>query len=343
MRVRTGPRCRALWGSFLTIGAILTSAAPAIAGDTAAADALFKEALALLDQGKWSEACPKFQASWDFDPSVSTLINLGRCRQQEGKLAGALGLLADAAKMNREARDNGRKEQLAAYIDKLTADLEPRVPRVTVTVSGPAPAELSLTRDGAPMPQSALGQALPLDPGEHVIVVRAPGFQEKSISFTLKEGQRSEIPVTMEKSTAVAPIRPPRNVPPPLPPDGAREPAATGMSGQSIAGISLIAAGGAGLVVGGVLAGLAGAKAGEVPTSCEQDGYTCASDADRDLANDASQSGQTFLTGGIVGFAAGAALLATGAIVFATDGRERVALIPWAGKSIAGGELIARW
>ena len=343
MRVRHAHGCRARWGSLVIIAGMLTLSAPAQAGDTAAADALFKEALALVDQGNWTEACPKFQASFDFDPSVSTLINLGRCREREGKLASALGLFADAAKLNRDARDNGRKDQLAAYIDKLTEPLAPRVPRVTITVSGPPPAELSLVRDGAPMPASALGQSLPFDPGDHVIVGRAPGYLEKSTAFTVKEGERREITITLEKSNA------PDIGAPPIPDANARSSGAgapaesRGMGGQSIAGITLIAIGGGGLVAGGVLAGLAGAKAGEVPEGCEQVGYTCPNDADRDTANDASSSGQTFLTGSIVGFAAGAALVATGAIVFATDSNERVALLPWIGRDVAGGGVIARW
>jgi hypothetical protein len=166
--------------AFAVLVALLTRTATARAGDPAAADALFKEALALLDEGKWSEACPKFKASFDFDPSVSTLINLARCSEHDGKLATAWGQLAEAQRLNLDAPAGPRRSQLEAHIKKLSDALSTRLPRVRLVLAGAAPqAEVAMARDGVALPASALGQALPLDPGEHVVSVAAPGLRDR--------------------------------------------------------------------------------------------------------------------------------------------------------------------
>ena len=332
--------------AFAVLVALLTRTATARAGDPAAADALFKEALALLDEGKWSEACPKFKASFDFDPSVSTLINLARCSEHDGKLATAWGQLAEAQRLNLDAPAGPRRSQLEAHIKKLSDALSTRLPRVRLVLAGAAPqAEVAITRDGVAVPSSALGQALPMDPGEHVVSVAAPGYVTAERRFTITEGQ--SLDVTLELKTAgsevgPSPVPPPEVAPVPEPPRPVVE---VGPSGQSIAGLTVIGVGGASLVVGAVLGGLAGAKASEISEGCEQQGYTCPTAEETALANEASDSGGAFFTGSIVCLSAGAALVATGVIVWATSPKRAstTALSPWVGTRRAGGGVLLRW
>ncbi|MBK6516110.1 MAG: hypothetical protein IPG04_18925 [Polyangiaceae bacterium] len=208
--------------AFAVLVALLTRTATARAGDPAAADALFKEALALLDEGKWSEACPKFKASFDFDPSVSTLINLARCSEHDGKLATAWGQLAEAQRLNLDAPAGPRRSQLEAHIKKLSDALSTRLPRVRLVLAGAAPqAEVAMARDGVALPASALGQALPLDPGEHVVSVAAPGYVTAETRFTILEGQSLDVTLEIKRATSeVGPaLMPPLEVAPvPEPP-----------------------------------------------------------------------------------------------------------------------------
>src|SRR5690349_15880908 len=58
--------------------------------DAAAAEALYRRGRELLSAGNWAEACAKFDASMALNPAASTMLNIARCHEHEGKIAQAL-------------------------------------------------------------------------------------------------------------------------------------------------------------------------------------------------------------------------------------------------------------
>jgi hypothetical protein len=140
------------------------------AGDPALAESLFKEGSAALKKEDWKAACDAFGGSNDADPSPGTQINLGLCNERQGKTATGWGWYSTAAgtadtRGQRERAELARREadRLAKVLSKLTIVLEDTTPGVSVT------------RDGASLPPSALGREVPVDPGEHVIEATAKG------------------------------------------------------------------------------------------------------------------------------------------------------------------------
>jgi hypothetical protein len=91
----------------------------------AAATALFKEALALIDGGDWAGGCPKFEASLALNPTASTQINVARCHVHEGKPAQALADYRNALVLNAETGDVERRKALEAIAKKELAAIEP--------------------------------------------------------------------------------------------------------------------------------------------------------------------------------------------------------------------------
>lgn len=107
------PVAIALALSAITLTAEAQPSAPA--RDPAAAEVLFRAALAAQDKGDWATACSKFNASMDLDPAVSTLINIAKCHEHEGKLAVAWEDLNRALVLNGETAGAQRKADLEKY------------------------------------------------------------------------------------------------------------------------------------------------------------------------------------------------------------------------------------
>jgi hypothetical protein len=137
---------------------------------TVAAEALFEQAIALMDASNFDAACPKLEESLRLDPAGGTALNLGYCREKQGKPASAYAAYADAASY---AVRDGRQEREELARTRMKA-LEPSLPRVLVAVTDPNP-DLVIVLDQVQLRAVAYQSALPIDPGIHSIEARAPG------------------------------------------------------------------------------------------------------------------------------------------------------------------------
>ncbi len=136
----------------------------------ALAEGLFNDGKRLLDAGQVSAACGKFAESQNLDPAPGTLFFLATCHEKEGKLASAWGEYLEVAPQYARV-GKSEKEQLCK---ERAAALEPKLSRLTLNMAD-RPKGLTLTIDGKSLGEGLLGTPLPLDPGEHVLVVSAPG------------------------------------------------------------------------------------------------------------------------------------------------------------------------
>ena len=164
--------------------------------DSIAAQALFKEARTLVGAGNWAEGCPKFEASLALFPSSSTMLNIAKCHEHEGKIASAWQDYNQALTLNRETKGDQRRKGLEVLATKGIAALEPRLPRLRVVVKG-APAGLQVLRDGKVVPPAALAEALPADPGAHEIRASAPGFKPETRTVTLEEKKTTTVDIEL--------------------------------------------------------------------------------------------------------------------------------------------------
>lgn len=181
-----------------------TGAAPASVPDPLATS-LFQDAVLLIEKDEWKEGCAKFEASMALYPAPSTLLNIARCYEHDGKLSLAWSAYQRALVLNRETQGAGRKQELDDVAKKGLADIEPRLPRVKIVMTGEVPTGLRVIQNGKDVPTAVLGTPIPVDPGQQSVVAEAPGFEPFTQTVTVKERDLVEIPVALKKRV-VAPV-----------------------------------------------------------------------------------------------------------------------------------------
>jgi len=164
---------------------LVTSAAHAEPRDPVAAQALFDDARKLMLTGQYAEACPKLAESQRLDPGIGTAFNLADCDEKIGLIASAWALFLEVAS---QARASGEAEREAAAKGR-AAKLEPKLPRLRIRVGADnRPPGLEITRDGIAVGPAQWGSVVPVDPGRHEIVAKAPGRQTFTRSVTAEQG-----------------------------------------------------------------------------------------------------------------------------------------------------------
>lgn len=182
--------------SGLALVCILSLTALANAGgpetDADKADHLFQEAQQLKEAGKTADACAKFQEALRYNKNaVGTLLNVGKCAEDDGKVATAVKLFTQARDL---ARENNLAEHRKAAEDRIAVDA-PKVPRLAIAFMERAE-NMKLVIDDEVVPTDVESTSeLRLDPGQRHIVVTAPGRLPFDTTVTLTEGKQSAVAI----------------------------------------------------------------------------------------------------------------------------------------------------
>jgi hypothetical protein len=272
----------------LSLACASTAFAQAASSNEAAAEALFNEARTLIGAGQVEEGCKKLEASQRLDPGTGTLLHLADCYEKLGRTASAWARFREAA--SHAARDGRADWETIAKTR--SAEIEPKLAKLRID----APAGVVVKRDGDEIPAAALGTALPIDPGEHMVTASAPG--KKSWSRRVSASPSAVALVTV----------------PALEDDGASSeqratPEASTSDGSALRTVGYVAGGLGivGLAIGTVSGLSAASKNSRSKDICPNSGV-CADEGAR-TANDEARSAATIST---LGFVAGGALLAGG-------------------------------
>lgn len=99
------------------------------------------------------------------------------------------------AKAQWDWRATQKRAQAAAR--KELEELAPRVPLLTVTVTGAEPSALKVSVDGRPFEPAQLDQPVPQNPGKHTITAEAPGMIRTTRDVELKEGGKETVKLAL--------------------------------------------------------------------------------------------------------------------------------------------------
>ena len=156
-----------------------TASAPAEeATEATEATRLFSEAKELYAAASYAEACPKFEQSLAKKPGVGTEFNLADCWEKLGRTASAQGLFQKVAS---ETNDLGQAERARRATERADA-LQPKVTRLVLRLKETSP-ELVVELDERELAKSAFESPLAVDPGKHVLLLRAPGRRAWSMEL----------------------------------------------------------------------------------------------------------------------------------------------------------------
>ncbi len=158
--------------ALLTVGCLTGTANAQSKEDIARANDLFNQGKALLKDGSDADACARFADSKQLAPAVGVTLYLADCLQRIGKTASAWTEFRSAETLARQ-----RNDKRADLAHRRAQALEPTLDRITIRVSPAlASAAVQVACDGKPVASSDWGVALPVDPGNHLVLARAGGL-----------------------------------------------------------------------------------------------------------------------------------------------------------------------
>ena len=301
--------------------------------DRATARALAHEGYDAQKEGRYALAADRFERAEALVDAPTLLLGLARAQVGLGKIVEA------SESYRRILRDPLAPGAPAAFVKAVdeakreAASVAARLAWVTLDVKGPAAPQVLL--DDVAVSAATLGVPRACNPGTHTVRASAAGALAGERSFTVDEGAKETISLTLQKlpeapvapstqvaaSSASAPGTPaapgvvrseqPADVPDGVYAEGPPAPPVRSSSFQKGAGIAALGIGAAGLVVGGVAGVLVLSRRASLNDSCP-DGHCSAQyagqvDTYRTFANVSTVA--TIV--GATGVAAGAILLLT--------------------------------
>lgn len=257
----------------------------------------------------YAEACPRFFESNRLDEGIGTSLWLADCYEMNGQTASAWAEFREAAGL--AMRSNDSREKVAR---ERAQALEGKLARLLLIV--PAPARLPglrVVRDGRDVGSGLWGASVPTDPGQHTVVVQAPDRRTQTLTITVLPGPGEQALVIPQLEKAPA-DRPPTPTVSPTPSPAANRAPSRRLPSQRIAAIS---AGGVGLV-GVALGSYFGLHAKSELDDSNADQHCGALNRCDPIGLADRSAAQSAATASTVLFVAGAAALASGAVLWFT-------------------------
>jgi hypothetical protein len=219
---------------FALLGATLL-ALPAAADTPDPETAAFDRAVQQMEAGRYEQACPAIEQSYQREPRPGKLFTLAWCQEKRGLVATAVALYDDyltvaAALPPDKKQKQGDREKIARAQKALLA---PMVPELTLALPPGAPSGTVIKRDGAVV---AEGAPFPLDPGEHLITAHPPNGPVTEVRVRLEKGEKKSL--VLDVREASPPARAPVTEVPPEAPVGPSRPVL--IAGASLTGLGVV-------------------------------------------------------------------------------------------------------
>lgn len=302
------PRFRKLVATFLFVCGLQGLALDARGDNLKEAEKLYAAAVKEMAAGKYERACPLFEEAKEKAPEhVRTGMTLAQCYGEWGRPGSAF----DELQRMRVLALQQKKLDKVTAIDEQLSTIRKNAPLLLIRVATEAgnQAGLSISRNGKNVPTSSWDTPMPVDPGTYRIEATATGKDPWETSVAVESpGKTITVLVdppswklttsSSDKGSPSEPAKPPSN-----------KTRTIGFVGLGI--------GGAALVTGGILGGLAISKQSDGASYCN--GQNACTQPGYDLRSTAYLFGNA----STALIAVGGALAATGVILVVVGGKNK--------------------
>ena len=287
----------------------------------------FQQAIELEQAQNYVAALKLFREVGQVKLTPQIRYHIAVCEEHLGQLVAALGGYELAL-----AQSEGMHPDFIAEVEGSIADLNGRIPKLVIARGEGAEAAI-VEYDGVELGDAQVGVEMPINPGPHTVVARAPGFKRFHETIAVQEGSTKTLTITLEAL--------------PPPPADAIGAASSGPQGFGILPFVVGGAGAGAAILGGVFMGLSAGKVSSLKKECGGTDCTGLTGQQRVDGEQKWKSARTLETVGWVGVGVGAAALAAGTTLFLID-RKRLRpeeeqafrVVPTAPRADAGVSLI---
>ena len=270
---------------------------------------LFTEARRLIQEGKLTEACKKFEASFGLEDALGTQLNVADCWERQGRL---LEAFHEFDLITRRAFSRGDTNRLAFARERRTA-LQARLAVIEIELTEPVASSTVVKLDGIP-----LGPATPkyVLPKEYVLEARAATQERVSTRITLRPGERRKFSIP-----------------------SLAEPPSRRRKSWIYASAAVAGAGALTTIAGVVLRSDTDPLDGTACTLTVYDTYACPSDAQYEALRANMKDAERNTIASNIAIGSGITVIFAGIIVFAVAPRDRVRVTASVSSQTAGLEL----
>lgn len=168
--------------------ACMISSSSAWAQHEAVAAEHFNRGWDAKEAGEYPTCIQHMEASHRAVAATQTLFYLAECEEKAARIATAdlhYQQVIDNVRALRPAKQVSNA-QFVADAEKARERLRGEVPSLTLNLPVWAPKNVEVACDGKVVPLAAIGVAIPVDPGEHLVTTQVPGGQIETHHFTVK-------------------------------------------------------------------------------------------------------------------------------------------------------------
>jgi hypothetical protein len=157
----------------------------------------------LFAQKEYAKALERFRGAYQLVRVPTTGIEVARAQAALGQWVEANASAVEVFNLPRAANEPEVYDVAREQARELRRGLAPRIPALRLDVT-PQTADLQIQIDGSDMPRGSSGMSFKLNPGQHTIRVRAPGYREELRAFELAEKENRVLLIVLRSEPAGA-------------------------------------------------------------------------------------------------------------------------------------------